>query len=192
MKIQVNNLCLTLCLSLWAAVSVVTFTGCVAGDRYNRSTGEYIDDKSIGSRVKDALSDNAEYKFDGVNVTSFKGTVQLSGFVDTYEQKNTASSITKQVQGVKDVVNNISVKDNSAHSAGEYVDDKSLVARVSSALGDNPDYKFEEVNVSAFRGIVQLSGFVNTSDQKAKAGDIAKQVEGVQNVLNNITAKDKL
>ena len=88
MKIQANSLCLALCLSLSAAAAVATFTSCVAGDRYNRSTGEYIDDNSIVSRVKDALNDNAVYKFTGVNVTSFKGTVQLSGFVDTAAQKN--------------------------------------------------------------------------------------------------------
>ena len=192
MKIQSNSLCLALCLSLSTAAVVATFTGCVAGDRYNRSTGEYIDDKSIDSRVKDALSDNPEYKFEGVNVTSFKGNVQLSGFVDTYAQKYTASGIAKQVQGVKDVENDITVKSGSESSTGETADDKSLIASVDTALSSNPDYKFEEVNVAAFKGTVQLSGFVNTADQKTKAGEIAKQVQGVQDVVNNITVKDKL
>lgn len=191
MKTQANNLCLALCLSLSTAAAVATFTGC-AGDRYNRSTGEYIDDKSVDSRVKDALSDNPEYKFEGVNVTVFKGTVQLSGFVDTYAQKYNASSIAKKVEGVRDVENDITVKSDSDRSTGQYVDDKSLTSRVNSALANNPDYKFEEVNVTTYKGTVQLSGFVNTSDQKTKAGDIAKQVQGVQDVVNNITVKDKL
>jgi hyperosmotically inducible periplasmic protein len=191
MKTQVNNLCLTLCLSLSTAAAIATFTGC-AGDRYNRSTGEYIDDKSVDSRVKDALNDNPEYKFEGVNVTAFKGTVQLSGFVDTYAQKYNASSITKKVQGVRDVENDITVKSDSDRNTGQYVDDKSLTSRVNSALANNPDYKFDEVSVTALKGTVQLSGFVNTSDQKTKAGGIAKQVEGVQDVVNNITVKDKL
>jgi hyperosmotically inducible periplasmic protein len=191
MKIQANSFCLALCLGLSTATAVMMFTGC-AGDRYNRSTGEYIDDKSVDSRVRDALSDNAEYKFDGVNVTAFKGTVQLSGFVDTYAQKYNAASIAKQVQGVRDVDNNITVKSDGDRSTGEYVDDKSLTARVDSALGDNPDYKFEEVNVTALRGTIQLSGFVNTADQKTKAGEIATHIQGVQNVVNNITVKDKM
>jgi len=191
MKIQANSLCLALCLSLSTAAVVATFTGC-AGDRYNRSTGEYIDDKSVDSRVKDALSDNPEYKFDGVSVTAFKGTVQLSGFVDTYAQKYNAASIARKVQGVRDVENNITVKGDSERSTGQYVDDKSLTSRVNSALGNNPDYKFEEVNVTALKGTVQLSGFVNTADQKTRAGEIARQVQGVQDVVNNITVKDKL
>lgn len=192
MKIQTNSLCLALCLSLSTTAVVATFTGCVAGDRYNRSTGESIDDTSIDSRVRDALNQNPEYKFEGVNVTSFKGNVQLSGFVDTYAQKYTASGIAKQVQGVKDVENDITVKSDSQSTTGISADDKALIASVDSALGSNPDYKFEEVNVTAFKGTVQLSGFVNTADQKSKAGEITKQVQGVQDVVNNITVKDRL
>jgi hyperosmotically inducible protein len=191
MKTQANSLCLALCLSLSTAASVSVFTGC-AGDRYNRSTGEYIDDKSIGLRVRDALNDNPEYKFNDVNVVSFKGTVQLSGFVDSSAQKNDATRIAGQVQGVKNVVDNITVKGSGDSATGQYVDDKSLTSRVHDALGNNGEYKFEEVNVTVFKGTVQLSGFVNTLDQKTKAGEIARQVQGVQDVVNNITVKDKL
>jgi osmotically-inducible protein OsmY len=45
------------------------------------------------------------------------------------------------------------------------------------------------VEVKTFKGTVQLSGFVNTSDQKNRAGDIAKQVSGVKEIQNNITVK---
>lgn len=103
-----SSLLLALCLGL--PTLAILNTGC-AGDRYNRSTGEYIDDKSLTSRVKDALSDNGEYKFDDVNVTVFRGTVQLNGFTNTSDQKSKAGEIAKGVQGVKDVVNNITVKD---------------------------------------------------------------------------------
>ena len=191
MKIQTNGLCVALCLSVAATMAVVAFTGC-AGDRYNRSTGEYIDDKSIDLRVRDALNNNPEYNFGGVNVTSFKGTVQLSGFVDSEAQKTDAARIAGQVQGVKEVVDNMTVKISGDTTAGQYVDDKTLASQVNSALGNNADYKFEEVNVTAFKGTVQLSGFVNSADQKTKAGEIAGQVQGVREVVNNITVKDKL
>ena len=101
-------------------------------------------------------------------------------------------SITKKVQGVRELENNITVKDNSDRSTGEYIDDKSLASRVNSALNNNAEYKFDEVSVVAFKGSVQLSGFVNNADQKAKAEDIAKQVPGVQEVANKITVKDKM
>jgi osmotically-inducible protein OsmY len=108
MKNRTKALCmaLTLCLS---AGAVATFTGC-AGDQYDRSTGQYIDDKSLTVRVHDALSDNPDYKFSDVNVDVFRGTVQLSGFVNNSDQKSKAADIAKNVQGVKQVDNKIEIK----------------------------------------------------------------------------------
>ena len=110
MKTKVTTLYLAACLTL--PLAAVVLSGC-AGDKYNRSTGEYIDDKSVTSRVKSALNSNPEYKFDEVNVVAFRGTVQLSGFVNTSAQKSKAAQIAKTVQGVKDIENNISVKEVS-------------------------------------------------------------------------------
>lgn len=109
MKTKIASLCVAVCLGLPVAVITLT-TGC-AGDRYNRSTGEYIDDKGLSMRVRSALGDNAEYKFGDVSVTSFKGTVQLSGFVNSSDQKSKAGSIAKGVEGVRTVENNITVKE---------------------------------------------------------------------------------
>ena len=92
-----------------AAGVTSTFTGC-AGNEYKRSTGESIDDSATTGRVKSALGDDNHYKYPDVKVTTFKGTVQLSGFVDTRDQKSKAADVAKRVAGVKDVVNNISVK----------------------------------------------------------------------------------
>jgi hyperosmotically inducible periplasmic protein len=108
MKTRIVSLCVALFLGLPMIVTILS--GC-AGDRYNRSTGEYIDDKSLNMRVRSALGDNPEYKFGDVNVTSFKGTVQLSGFVNTSAQKSRAGQIAKGVENVKDVENNITVKE---------------------------------------------------------------------------------
>ncbi len=83
--------------------------GC-AGNRYERSTGESIDDSATTGRVKSALGKDAMYKYSDVKVTTFKGTVQLSGFVDTSEQKSRAADIAKGVNGVTEVKNNITVK----------------------------------------------------------------------------------
>ena len=99
---------LVLCLVALPLATMVT--GC-AGDRYHQSTGEAIDDQGITMRVKSALSGDAEYKYEGVQVQAFKGTVQLSGFVNTHAQKSRAVELAKNVEGVKEVENNITVKD---------------------------------------------------------------------------------
>ena len=81
-----------------------------AGSRTSTSTGEYIDDSVIATKVKTALHTDDEVSGFQVNVETFKGTVQLSGFVDTMEQSQKAEEIARSVDGVQDVVNNITVK----------------------------------------------------------------------------------
>jgi len=84
-------------------------SGC-AGDRYHESTGEGIDDTATTGRVKKALHADTQYKYEDVKVTTFKGTVQLSGFVDSRDAKGRAGDIAKSVEGVKELENNITVK----------------------------------------------------------------------------------
>jgi hyperosmotically inducible periplasmic protein len=77
----------------------------------------------------------------------------------------------------------------SDRSEGRQVDDKIVNSKVQDALEDSPIYKFNEVRVMTYGGVVQLSGFVNTQDQKAKAAELARKVEGVHEVINNISLK---
>jgi osmotically-inducible protein OsmY len=78
---------------------------------------------------------------------------------------------------------------DSDRTAGRALDDKTITASVQHDLNREPVYKFNDVDVKTFDGVVQLSGFVETSQQKDRAGDIAKRVEGVSQVVNNITLK---
>ena len=103
---------LALIVGLGSLALVCGVTGC-AGDRYTQSTGEHIDDRAISSRVKKALGEDTQYKYEAVNVETFKGTAQLSGFVNSRDQKNRAGDLAKQVQGVREVVNNITVKESA-------------------------------------------------------------------------------
>lgn len=98
-----------LCVGALPLVCVVT--GCSTGSRYQQSTGEYIDDHGLSSRVKKALGEDHQYKYADVNVVTFKGVVQLSGFVNTKDQKNRAGNLARQVERVKEVQNNITVKE---------------------------------------------------------------------------------
>ncbi len=101
-----------LTLSVCTLAIAGTMIGC-AGDRYTQSTGERIDDKSESTRVQSALSDDTQYKYEDVKVQTFKGVVQLSGFVNSRDQKNRAGDLAKKVEGVKEVENNITVKETA-------------------------------------------------------------------------------
>jgi hyperosmotically inducible periplasmic protein len=100
-----------LIIGLSAMPLLLGLTGCTTGSRYEQSTGERIDDHGTSSRVRAALADDSQYKYDGVNVETFKGVVQLSGFVNTRDQKNRAGDIARKVKGATDVENNITVKE---------------------------------------------------------------------------------
>jgi hyperosmotically inducible protein len=113
-KLKTINCSLGLALSVFCAgvmpVGISLLASGCAGDRYHESTGEGIDDTSTTARVKKALHNDTQYKFEDVKVTTFKGTVQLSGFADSRDAKNRAGDIAKTVEGARDVVNNITVK----------------------------------------------------------------------------------
>ena len=71
-------------------------------------------------------------------------------------------------------------------SAGEYADDKAITAKVKTALARDPNVKASQVNVTTYRGTVQLSGFVDNSFAKERAGVVARQVPGVVDVHNDL------
>ncbi len=97
-----------ICASLLAVVLITTF-GC-AGSATSESTGEYIDDTVITTRVKAALVDASDVSASDVSVETFKGVVQLSGFVDSRNTMDTAVSIASDVKGVTSVRNDMRIK----------------------------------------------------------------------------------
>lgn len=92
-----------------ASTPLLLSSGC-SSTPTRESTGEYVDDTALTTKVKAALIKDPVVKARQVDVTTFKGTVQLSGFVDTAEQKSRAADVARSVQGVRDVTNNISIK----------------------------------------------------------------------------------
>lgn len=77
----------------------------------------------------------------------------------------------------------------TGESTGEYVDNSAITAKVKTALLNDPIVKSFDVNVESYKGVVQLSGFVNTAEEKAQAGRIAASVKGVSGVKNNLIVK---
>jgi osmotically-inducible protein OsmY len=75
-----------------------------------RSTGEYVDDKAVSAKVKAALLKDPDVKGLQVNVETYNGVVQLSGFVDEPEQASRAVEVAKGIGGVKSVKNDMKVK----------------------------------------------------------------------------------
>ena len=72
---------------------------------------------------------------------------------------------------------------------GEYIDDALITTKVKAALAADPQVKATEVKVTTFRGVVQLSGFVSSRDAIDKAVNLARGVQGVRGVKNDMVVK---
>ncbi|HKB89193.1 MAG TPA: BON domain-containing protein [Opitutaceae bacterium] len=99
-------------LTLSIGISVVCttlFSGCAATPT-KESTGEYVDDSSVTAKVKGAFAADKMVSPFQVKVNTYRGVVQLSGFVDTPDQKTRAEEVARGVAGVKSVDNRITVK----------------------------------------------------------------------------------
>jgi osmotically-inducible protein OsmY len=95
--------------TLLAAFAIATTLGCAATAK-SESTGEYVDDVAITAKVKKDIFDEPSLKSAEINVETFKGVVQLSGFVSSQANVNTATVVAKNVSGVKSVKNDMRVK----------------------------------------------------------------------------------
>jgi osmotically-inducible protein OsmY len=88
---------------------VAVFVGC-ASTRTQQSAGEKVDDSVITTKVKAAIFNEPSLKVFQINVETFKGEVQLSGFVDTAQTVKKAGEVARGVKGVVSVKNNLIVK----------------------------------------------------------------------------------
>ncbi len=91
------------------AALMVAVAGC-AGNATQESTGEYVTDSWITTKVKTALVDSPSVKATEVNVETFKGAVQLSGFVSSANAMGEALRITRDIRGVTSVKNDMRIK----------------------------------------------------------------------------------
>jgi len=87
--------------------------------------------------------------------------------------------------------NNASTSAASKESAGEYLDDSVITTRVKTAVFNEPTLKSSEINVETYKGVVQLSGFVNSQADINKAVEVTRSVKGVISVQNTMQLKTK-
>jgi len=88
---------------------LIVSLGC-ASTRTQEGTGEYVDDSAITTKVKAAIFAEPGLKVSEINVETFKGVVQLSGFVNSREDINAAMRVARTVNGVTSVKNDMQLK----------------------------------------------------------------------------------
>ena len=148
-----------------------------------------MDDSVISMRVKSALIASDATKATQINVQTRRGVVQLSGFVDSEAMRAAAVTTAKNVTGVKQVQNKLLIRDPH-RTAGQAIDDTAIAAKVKGELAGRSSFSTAtRVNVEVNSGIVELSGFVASEDEKSEAAAIARSVDGVKEVRNHIALR---
>lgn len=167
---------------------MTTFLAACSGSPTKRSAGEVLDDTAIATKVKASLL--ADGVTDGldIDVDVDRGKVRLSGFADSEQEITQATKIARSISGVQSVDNRLSLAEGK-RSTGRYVDDKLLLAKVKAALAKSSETSAFEINVEVNRGIVSLSGFVDSDNERSAAERVASGVNGVEKVLNNLSVR---
>jgi hyperosmotically inducible protein len=177
-------------IKLIAITGALAMVGACSSTRTQQSAGEVIDDSVLTSKVKVALVDDPITKAGQINVETFRGVVQLGGFVDNAQSKDQATKVARSVTGVKEVRNDLRVSSPQA-TVGQAIDDGSVTASVKSKLVEDSTTKAHQINVETQKGVVQLTGFVDSTAAKARAGELARSVDGVTTVRNDLEIRQK-
>jgi hyperosmotically inducible protein len=154
-----------------------------------QSSTNSADDAVIAATIKAGLLDNRNTSGTRINVDSYQGVVQLSGFARSEGEKDAATKVAESVAGVKKVLNSVAVA--PATSMGTKLDDSLITGKVKAALMDAADVKSLQINVETRNGVTQLAGFVATAAMKDKAGQITASIDGVKSVDNALVVKSR-
>lgn len=170
------------------ASGVVDSTGAKI-DSSMKKVDNYMDDSGITAKVKSALVDEKAIKSTDISVETEKGVVTLSGFVATQAKAEQAVSVAGRVEGVKSVSDKLHVKDQATQSVKSYAGDTATTSELKAKLLADDIVPSRNVKVETTDGVVQLSGEVKTQAQSDRAESIAKAIDGVKSVKNDLAVK---
>ncbi|HCN95234.1 MULTISPECIES: molecular chaperone OsmY [Leclercia] len=163
-----------------------------AGEKIDNSmnkVGNFMDDSSITAKVKAALVDADDIKSTDISVETEKNVVTLSGFVESQAQAEKAVAVAKKVEGVTSVSDKLHVRDGKEQSAKGYAGDTATTSEIKAKLLADDIVPSRKVKVETTDGVVQLSGTVDSKAQSDRAESIAKAIDGVKSVKNDLKVK---
>jgi osmotically-inducible protein OsmY len=166
-----------------ALVMMIALTGCTAAVVAGGATGGYavatdersvdrmVDDSTITSRINTDMMNDSGVKARQIDVDTVGGNVTLTGVVGTREEADRALAIAGRAPGVKSVKDNLQIGEKSW---AEFFNDKVLGSKIKSKLIVEPEIRSLNIDVDVHRGIVTLTGMVDSGHQKNRAIRIAQ------------------
>ncbi|MDQ7881954.1 molecular chaperone OsmY [Atlantibacter hermannii] len=164
-----------------------------AGQKIDSSmnkVGNFMDDSAITAKVKAALVDHENIKSTDISVETNKKVVTLSGFVESQAQAEEAVKVAKGVEGVDSVSDKLHVRDGKSESKSDsakgYSGDAATTSEIKAKFLADDIVPSRKVKVETTDGVVQLSGTVESKAQSERAESIAKAIDGVKSVKNDL------
>jgi hyperosmotically inducible protein len=155
---------------------------------FNGCESRSVSDATLTTTVKTKLATDPGTSAIRINVDTSSGVVTLSGVVPTASEKAEAERIARNTEGVRQVVNNITVEREATAGGSEMLSDATTLTIIKSQLVANG---ILGTNVDVKNGVVTITGEVENSKQKAKAEQIAREATGVKIVNNQLVIKRK-
>lgn len=163
----------------------------------NTSAASAFDDTGITAAIKAKQAADSTVRASAISVETVKGVVQLSGFTSSAAEKARAEEIARSVEGVKSVRNDIQLKATNAQiekqdgksTASRVIEDSAITAAIKAKQAEDPVVRASSIGVETVRGVVQLSGFTASEREKARAEELARTVEGVKLVRNDVVIR---
>lgn len=149
-----------------------------------------VTDSWLTAKTKIALASDGRVKGRQIDVETTQGVVMLRGKVDSDEAKHAAGDITKILDGVKAVKNDLEVVPPAAREAVENKDD-AITTHVKEQIAKDTNLKKTDIAVQTNAGVVSLTGEVRDLITSANVSWTAWQVAGVKSVKNDLTVKEK-
>jgi hyperosmotically inducible protein len=153
-------------------------------------------DSGITAKVKTQFATDTTVKAHEINVDTKNHVVTLTGAVDTQAARDRAVEIARDTKGVTDVVDNMTVKMTEAsaapagETAGQVVDDAAITAKVKAKLLADSTVGGLKIDVDTKEGVVTLtSNSMKSQSEIDQAVRLAKQVDGVRDVVSNLTTR---
>jgi hyperosmotically inducible protein len=146
-------------------------------------------DSWIALKIRSRLLVKANVSAASTKVAVHDGNVVLTGTADNAAQKELTTAYAKDIEGVRSVQNDITVKDSAQSTMGEKIDDASITSQVKYALLTHKSTSALKTKITTNDGVIVITGEASSDAEKDLVTKLAGDVRGVKSVNNNMTVK---
>ena len=170
-----------------AQVATGTAVKVVTVNQEDRSIGEFVDDTIIKALIKNTYFDQNEKLFFNIDVEVSQGRVLLTGTIENIDLKIEATRIAWGVKGVQTVINEIQI--SNSDNIINFADDLVISTKVKGKLILNENVNSLNYSIETVNKLVYIIGIAGSEDERDLVINIAREVYGVEEVIDYITIK---